>query len=384
MAKYDFLIIGAGFFGATCARLLTDKGYKCIIIEKESTVGGYCSDKIIDRIIVNNYSTHVIHTNNENVWNFLNKYSKIKEVDYQVKVLNNNTYYSLPINMNSYKETYNEIYPDQIQKHLEKDIKDYGCEYKRNLEELSIYKGGFKFYINCIKGYYEKLYHTECKNLTGACIREIRNDLSYNQNYFAEKYIGIPENGYTKLIENIIGDDIDIILNTDFLKNREKFSNISNFIISTIPIDKFCNYIYGALPWISVDFELKDFTKTSKNFLGIPTVKISDPNNGLLQIDEFKWLSNPDSDKNYIMYTYPSTWSPDKNCVYSENNERSEELLQKYISFISENFDNIIFGGKQGLFRNIFIDESIQLAFDMVDDLINALEDKSDFEKMNS
>lgn len=384
MAKYNFLIIGAGFFGATCARVLTDKGYKCIIVEKESSVGGLCSDYFKDNINIHNYSSHVIHTNDKSIIDFLSKYDTLIPIDYQIKSLNNNTYYSYPINMNSYKESYDEIYPDAIKEKLDKDIKDYGVEYRRNLEEEAIYLGGFKFYINCIKGYYEKLYHDECKYLSSACIREIRKDLSYNQNYYPDKYICVPEHGYTKLIENIIGDDIDIILNTDYLKNREKLNNLADIIICTIPIDKFCNYIYGALPWISLKFELKDFTKQTQNLLGLPVVRISDPNNGLLQIDEFKYLRQSDkSDKNYIMYTYPDDWNPDKKCIFAKNDERSEELLSKYRDFIQNNFGNIIFGGRQGLFRNLFIDETIKIAMEMSNDIINSLELQEEMKKLD-
>ena len=376
MAKYDFLIVGAGFFGATCARLLTDLGYKCLIIEKEKTVGGLCSDYFKDDINIHNYSAHVFHTSNEDVWSFINKYAKLNIINYPVKTLNENKYFDAQANMNFFNSIYGYKNPAEAQSYINKDIIDYGCEYRRNLEEEAISKGGFKYYINSIKGYYEKIYNDSCKNLSTAYIKNILNDFTFNTNYFSDKYIAIPEEGYTKTIENIIGDDIDILLNTDFLKNREKFIQMAELVICTCPIDKFCNYIYGALPWRSATFELKDFSKETNNFSGIGTIKVTDPNNGLLQIDEFKWLtpyknSEEFNTHTYLMYTYPQDWNPDRPCIFSTNNDRSDDLLIKYVNFVSENFSNVVFGGRLGLFRNISISETIYLAMSMVNDIID-------------
>jgi len=380
MPKYDFLIVGAGFFGATCARKLTDSGYKCLIVEKEKTVGGLCADYRLNDIDIHSFGSHVIHTSNEEVYEFLNKYSKINHLDYYVKALNNNIYYSYPCNMNAFSQLYNTKYPQEAKEIITDDIKNYGVEYRRNLEEETIYWGGFKFYINHIKGYFEKIYGKTCKELPVGLFRDIRVDYTYINDFFGEKYVGIPEDGYTKLVENIIGDDIDILLNTDFFKNRESFMNIANFIICTCPIDKFCNYIYGALPWSTVKFELKDFSKETNNFLGFPTLRITDPNNGLIQIDEYKWLtpkrySNEYNLHTYLMYTYPDKWDPDKKCIYALNDNKSEELLTKYISFVKENFPNVLFGGRQGLFRNLNICESINIAFDLSNNIINNLKE---------
>ena len=385
MPKYDFLIVGAGFFGATCARKLTDAGYKCIIVEKEKTVGGLCADYKLKDIDIHSFGTHVFHTSNEDVYNFVSKYSKINHLDYYVKAMNNNKYYSYPCNMNAFYELYNRKYPNEVKEIIADDIKNYGVEYKRNLEEESIYWGGFKFYINYIKGYFEKIYGKECKELPISLFRDIRIDFTYINNIFGDKYVGIPENGYTKLIENIIGDDIDIILNTDFIKNREKLINLGNIIICTCPMDKFCNYIYGALPWSTVKFELKDFSKETNNFLGFPTLKITDPENGLIQIDEFKWLtpwknSNDYNINTYLMYMYPDKWDPDKTCMFALNNDKSERLLGKYVQFIKENYPNILFGGRQGLFRNLNIGETIQLAIEMSDNIIQNMNSENNEE----
>ena len=369
MNKYNFLIIGAGFFGAVCARLLTDAGYRCLIIEKENHVGGLCSTTIKDGIVLHDYSSHIFHTDDKNLWDFMNKYGEMERINYNVKMMNHNEYYSLPINMNLFYELYHEFYPEYVKKIIDNEIKYYGVEYKRNLEEELISIGGFKLYQNILKGYYEKLYGEECKKLPKSCSREIRNDYTYNTSYFKEKYVGVPKEGYTKLIENMIGDDIDIIFNVDFLKAKEKYMKLADIIICTCPIDKFCNYIYGALPWKTLKFSEK--ISTSSNMFGIPTIKISDPDNLTIQIDEFKWLKDgEENDKSYYLETFYDKWDPDKKEMFCLNSEESEQIMDKYVSFINENFNNIIFGGHLGMFRNFFIDETIKLAQELSGEII--------------
>lgn len=371
MSKYNFLIVGAGFFGATCARLLTDAGYSCLIIEKEDHVGGLCSTTIKNNIVCHDYSSHIFHTDDKSLWDFMNKYSEMIPINYTVKVMNNNTLYSLPINMNLFYELYKEFYPKEAKKIIDNDIKYYGVEYKRNLEEELIADAGFKAYQNVFKGYYEKLYGEECKNIPNIAIRNIRKDYTYNTSYFKEKYVGVPKEGYTKLIENIIGDDIDIIFKVDFLKAKEKYMKLADIIICTCPIDRFCNYIYGPLMWKTLKFSLK--TGESSNIFGIQTLRVNNTDNLTIQFDEFKWLlpnENNKEVKSYYLETFYDKWDPDKKEMFCLNSDENDKIMDKYITFINENFNNVIFGGHLGMFRNFFIDETIKLAQELSEEII--------------
>ena len=373
MAKYDFLIVGAGFFGAVCARKLTDAGFRCLIIEKENTVGGLSRDEIKDNILIHKSGEHILYTDDSDIWEFLNKYGKINTVNKYIKCLNQNRYYSFPLNMNLFSEVYNKIYPKDVDNIINLDIKNYGCEYQRNFEEDAIYKAGFKAYMLTMKGYYEKLYGEEGKNLSLAVSRDLEKKLDYSNGYYSNKYYGIPEEGYTKLIENIIGDDIDILLNKDFLKTKNKFLSLADYVIYTGPIDRFCDYIYGPLSWRKLNFELKDFSNEGQYFLGIGDVRVSDPNNSLLEMIEHKSIVPTESNKNYISYITIDKWKQNDTGHFCINNEASEELLDKYIDLVRQDYPNIIFGGRQGLYRNLSICESIRLAFDLCDDITKGL-----------
>lgn len=369
MTKYDFLIIGAGFFGVTCARILTDAGYKCLIIEKESKVGGLAATTEVDGIMCHDYGHHVLHTDDAEVWMFLLKYGTIVPTNKYVKVQNGNKYYSFPLNMNLFSEVYDTIYPRDAKKLIEKDINDYGVSNRRNLEEESVYLAGFKAYMLTMKPYYEKLYGKETKDLSVGVVRELETVYKYVPGYYQDKYTGIPAEGYTKMLENMLGDDIDIMFNKDFITNRDKYSKLADIIIVTCPIDKFNNYIYGSLPWVTLDIE----TRKNNDSLGVGTVRIATPGNLTLEMCEHdSFMPGLTTDVHYVSYLTPSKWNPDKKCMFAINDNTSEELLDKYFSFVNENFDNVVFGGRQGMYRNISMCESVRLAMDLCNDILAA------------
>lgn len=375
MAKYDFLIVGAGFFGATCARKFTDAGYKCLIIEKENFVGGLSATEKINDIMVHKFGSHHLHTNDKEVWDFLSKYGNIIPVNKYVKCLNGNRYYSFPPNMNLLAEVSGEKYPDNVRKYIENDRIKYGVEYRRNFEEDMIYKFGFTPYMLTMKGYYEKLFNCDAKDLSVAVGQDFDMTYMYDENFYHDKYVGIPSEGYTSMVESIIGDDIDILLGKDITAAKDKYMTLANVVICTCPIDKFANYVYGPLPWATLDFELKDYSKMTSNYLGISNVIINDNKNLTIEMIEHKNLVPTKTSKTYItLVNQKKQWTPDDLCLYAINNDKSEELMYKYINFINENYPNVIFGGRQGLYRNISICETVRLALDFSNDLLKSNE----------
>jgi len=370
MAKYDFLIVGAGFFGATCARLLTDAGYKCLVIEKQNYVGGLAATEKVKDIMIHKFGSHHLHTNDKEVWDFLNKYGEIINVNKYAKCLNGNKYYSFPPNMNLLNQITEEKYPDKVKKYINDDRIKYGAEYRRNFEEDMIYKCGFTPYMLTMKGYYEKLFHKDAKELSVAVGQDIDMTYSYDDRFYHEKYVGIPKNGYTKMVENMLGNDIDIMLGKDITTAKDRYLALADMVICTCPIDKFANYMYGPLQWVALDFELKDYTKMTSNYLGVSNVLINDNKNMTIEMVEHKNLVPTDSKSTFItLINAKEKWTPDDLCVYAINNEESENLLFKYISFINQNYPNVIFGGRQGLYRNVSICETVRLAMDFVNGL---------------
>ena len=377
MEKYDFIIVGAGFFGATCARLLTDNGFKCLIIEKEKYVGGLAASYELNGIEIHRYGAHVIHTDDFEVWDFLSRYCRMFDYKLNVKVQSKNEYYQLPLNLNIINKTNKINTPKEAIKQIEDDRKDYGVVYRRNLEEELVYRIGFKPYMMALKGYYEKMFGIECKHLSTAYLRDVRNDMTYNTNYYSNLLCGIPDCGYTKLVENIIGDDIDIMFGVDFIKNKDKFINPDSIIISSTPIDKFCNYVYGPLDWATLDFELKDMSKETNNFIGMPVLRINDPDNMMVELIEHKWLNIPKNgdgfnNHTYVSYVFHGEWTPEKECMFAINSDKSEDVLNRYIEFVNKTYPNVIFGGRQGLYRNISIADTIRLAMDLINDILEA------------
>ena len=372
MAKYDFLIVGAGLFGATCARLLTDKGYKCLIIEKRAIVGGNCATERKNDIDIHLYGPHVFHTDDEEVWNFVNKYSKFIDYKHEVLSYSDGKLYHLPINMNTFNEILGTNSPMEAVKKVNDEISRFNVEISTNLEELAINSCGFSVYNKLIKPYSEKLWGVECTKINPMTLAKFPIRFIYDNSYFNEKYQGIPEDGYTKLVENIIGEDIDILLKTDYLQGREKYDKLASYVIFCGPIDKFCNYIYGPLKWRSLRFEFSDESNRGNNIYGTPVINIPDSNDDMIRITEHKWFTkdrvNTSDDFNshtYISYEYPENWTPEKECFYPINDGESENILDKYISFTKENFPNFVFGGRQGTYRALSMDETIRLALNL-------------------
>jgi len=373
MAKYDFLIVGAGLFGAICARLLNDKGYKVLIIEKDSIVGGLAKTKVIDDVVLYLNGKHIFYTDDKVVWDFVNQYSEfIDYSNYSEMIQKDGKLYRYPIDLNTISGFSGEIYPEKIRKSINKDIKTYGSQYNSNLEERAISEYGFESYDKILKPYLEKFWGRECVKLSPYIIEDNKNRYRYNDRYYNYKYVGIPKEGYTKLVENIIGDDIDIMLNTDYFEYRDSLSKNCTYTIFTGPIDRFCKYIYGPLDWNCLKFELKEEKDSKSNIFGTPVLNIADKDNALLQLIEHKAFIQEDKEieKNYITYVYPDKWDVDKECMFSINNDQTEEILDKYIEFMKNNFENIIFGGRQGMYRNISMAQSVRCAIDLCNEII--------------
>ena len=363
--KYDFLVVGAGIFGATCARLLTELGWKCLIIDRDKSVGGMCQTERQHNIDVHLHGPHVFHTNNVEVWNFVNRFSEFNHYKHIVLTLSDDKLYHMPFSMNTFNELYGLKYPADVRKQLLEEIKEYKVTQPTNLEEQCLAVIGSRGYEKLIKGYSEKLWGRPCSEININVMMNMPIRFTWDTSYFETPYQGIPVEGYTKLIDNIIGDKIDGMLGKTYSATDTKWNNLADLIIYTGPVDMFCNYIYGPLDWRTLMFQTQDQSMLGNNLIGNSVIHIADKSNEVLQVVEHKWFT-PErlGDKEFTQHTivsniFASEWSPDKYPMYPVNNAKSEELYKKYVEFIKHNFPNVILGGRAGLYRPMSMSDSI-------------------------
>ena len=368
--KYDILIVGAGLYGSVCARLLTEKGYRCIIVEKNDHVGGMCATKKMHGIDVHMHGPHIFHTNDKEVWEFVNKYAKFNNYRHAETIISNGRLWTLPIDVKAYNMMFGTLTALNAYAQVAKEVKNYNVKQASSFEDSLVMQYGISLYTEVFKPYYEKKFGESCGNLA-----PIMPDMqpSYykltNQMYETEMQ-GIPIEGYTKMVENIIGNDIPILLNKDFVNNFDKLYGLAEVIIYTGPVDRLCKYIHGPLKWISLDIQTIDESMRGTHIYGNAVTKVADKSNGVLRMTEHKWFTperiNDEgwAKKNIVSYEHSKEWKVDEDPFYSFNTKDSMDIYGKYLTFLNEKFPNIILGGTKGMYVNMRMDETIRAAID--------------------
>ena len=366
--KYDFLIVGAGICGASAARILTDKGYKCLIVEKAGEVGGLCHDREINKIIVSTYGPHIVHTNDKYVWDFLNRFSKFNEYKHCEVIMKNDKLYHLPIDMLTMNQVFNTVSAKESFNIIDKEIKNYNVLTTSNLEDSIILRCGTTIYGALLKGYYEKKFGTKCSELAMSVPQSFPVSYNYMPTMYTDKYQGYPVEGYKRLVENMIGDDIDIMLNKDFIKMFDKLYEVAEAIVYTGPVDELCHYAYGPLKWCTAEFTSSDESIRGNYIYGCPVINVSNMRgyDDTYRITEHKWFT-PErigdrtfDTHNIITYERYKKWEPGDLTLYAIIDSDQVELFNKYYKFVKERWPNIILCGKNGSFDNYDICETIQ------------------------
>lgn len=374
--KYDFLIVGAGFAGATCARILTDAGYKCIIVEERPFAGGNCVTNNIEGIDVHILGPHIFHTNDLLVWNFVNKYDKFIDYKHKVYTYANGKLYSNSMNLLTLQQVYGfekAIWPEQYKTVLNDDI-EYLSEQPKNLEEYCKLIYGQSIYETLLKKYYEKRFNIPCSELPIQLIEEKNNvNFTYNNDFYNDKYQGIPENGYTLLIEKIIGDDIPIIFNTDYIEHRKKLNELSNYIIYTGQIDKLMNYCIGPLNWVGINIEFYDESETTNNLFGNSVINFADDKLPYYRATEHKFFNNENVNKTLITYESYKEWNIGDIPYFCINDEKSNNKYKQYIDFLKKNYSNLFICGKNAEYKNYSMANTIKSAMNLCNIIINKL-----------
>ena len=360
MKKYDYLIVGAGLYGSIFAREATNKGYNCLVIDKRPTVAGNIYTEKVEGINVHKYGAHIFHTNNKEVWDYLNQYCDFNRFTNSPVANYKGELYSLPFNMYTYNKMWGVITPEEAQDKINEQRKEITGEPK-NLEEQAISLVGRDIYEKLVKGYTEKQWGRDCKELPSFIIRRLPVRLTFDNNYFNALYQGIPVGGYTKMIENIL-DGIEIKLNCDYLENKEYYDSLAEKVVYTGPIDAYFNYCLGTLEYRSVRFETE--VLNIPNYQGNAAVNYTDRETPYTRIIEHKWFEfgkdeyGNDLQKTVISKEYSSEWKPGDEPYYPVNDVRNGHLYEQYKE-LADHESKVIFGGRLGEYKYYDMDATV-------------------------
>lgn len=337
---YDYVIVGSGLYGATFARLATDAGKKCIVLEARSHISGNVYTERRNNIDVHMYGPHIFHTNDETIWNFVNRFSEFNNFVYSPKAYNNGKLYSLPFNMNTFYELWGTITPEEALIKLEEQ------RFKgepRNLEEQALALVGKDVYNLLIKEYTRKQWQTIPSLLPSFIIKRLPVRLTYDNNYFNDKYQGIPTEGYTKLIENML-EGIPVITDCNYLDYRGYWDDVGEKIIFTGKIDEFFGYEFGELQYRTLKFKHEEME--TDNYQGIAVINDTGEKNPWTRTIEHKHF-NPSrkSEGTVVTKEIPDTWSKDKVPYYPINDETNNSIYRKYRDK-AKTMERFIFGGR--------------------------------------
>jgi UDP-galactopyranose mutase len=358
---YDFLIVGAGFFGSICARELTDMGHKCLVIDKRDHIGGNCFTENRDNIDIHKYGAHIFHTSNKEVWDYINRFSEFNNYRHHVLANYNEEIYSLPFNMFTFNKLWNINTPDEAKKIISEQSN--GVVDPSNLEEQAIKLVGTDVYEKLIKGYTKKQWKKEPKLLPKEIIKRLPVRFNYDNNYFNDIYQGIPIDGYTKIFEKLL-DGIEVRLNTDFFLNKEELMSLSKKVIYTGPIDKFYNYKFGYLEYKSVNFEIKKLN--TNNFQGASVVNYTDESIPYTRIIEHKHFQDNGSELTWCTWEYPVDYIPEKiEPYYPVNDFENNEKYKKYLNLAYLERD-IYFGGRLAEYKYYDMHQVIESALTFI------------------
>lgn len=363
--KYDYLVVGSGLFGSVCARQAADAGKKVFVIDKRPNIAGNVYTEKVEGINFHKYGAHIFHTNNTEVWNYVNRFATFNRFTNSPVANYKGELYSMPFNMYTFNKMWGVVTPEEAAAKIEEQKKEITGE-PQNLEEQAISLVGRDIYEKLVKGYTEKQWGRDCKELPAFIIRRLPVRLTFDNNYFNALYQGIPIGGYTKLVENLL-EGIEVRLNEDYLEDKEKWNAMAEKVVYTGAIDAYFDYALGNLEYRSVRFENEILDVP--NFQGNAAVNYTDKETPWTRIIEHKWFefgkdeNGNDLPKTIISKEYSSEWKPGDEPYYPVNDKKNGELYQKYKA-LAEKEENIIFGGRLGEYKYYDMDAVIASALE--------------------
>lgn len=340
--QYDYLIVGSGLFGSVFAHEAAKTGKKCLVIDKRNHSGGNIHCENIEGINVHKYGPHIFHTNDKKIWDYVKQFTDFNHFVYSPLSLSKGKLYNLPFNMNTFYQLWGTKTPAEAKAKIDEQVEMYGLKEPKNLEEQALSLVGKDIYENLIKGYTEKQWGRKAAELPAFIIKRLPVRFTFDNNYFNDKYQGIPIGGYNNIIENLL-KNIEVRLNTDFFENKDFFESIATKIIFTGKIDEYFDYQYGKLEYRSLRFE-SEILET-ENFQGNAGINYNDSEFEYTRIVEHKHFEFGNQKKTVITKEYPENWTSEKEAYYPINNDKNQEIYLKYKK-LSENVNHVIFGGR--------------------------------------
>ena len=356
--KYDYLVVGAGLFGAVFAQQCKAAGKSVLVIDKRPNIAGNVYTEEVEGINVHVYGAHIFHTNNKQVWDYVNQFAEFNRFTNSPVANYKGELYSLPFNMYTFNKMWGVVTPEQAAAKIEQQRTAAGITEPKNLEEQAISLVGTDIYEKLVKGYTEKQWGRDCKDLPAFIIKRLPVRLTFDNNYFNALYQGIPMGGYTKMVANML-NGIEVRLNTDYLANKAQLDALAEKVVSTGAIDAYFGYKLGTLEYRSVRFETE--VLDMPNFQGNAAVNYTDRETPWTRIIEHKWFEFGTQPKTVISREYSSEWRKGDEPYYPVNDERNGALYQQY-KVLAEGEKNVIFGGRLGEYKYYDMDAVIASA----------------------
>ena len=367
MKKYDYLIVGAGLFGSTFAYEMTKRGYKVLVIERRNHLGGniYCEN--INGINVHKYGAHIFHTSDKALWDYVHQFCEFNNYINSPIANYKGTLYNLPFNMNTFTKLWPDVItPSDAFQKIESQKQMLNGKKPENLEEQAISLVGEDIYEKLVKGYTEKQWNRECKDLPSFIIKRLPVRFTFNNNYFNDRYQGIPIGGYNIIIEKML-EKCDVKLNTDYLKSKEEYNALASKVLYTGMIDEYFDYQLGNLEYRSLKFE-NEILEDIDNYQGNAVVNYTDRETPYTRIIEHKYFEFSEQCGTIITKEYPSDWHVGDEAYYPINDEKNTKLYEEYQK-LALNEKQVIFGGRLGNYQYYDMDKTIKTALQLVESL---------------
>lgn len=344
---YDYLIVGAGLFGSVFANEATKKGKKCLVIDKRNHIAGNIFTEEKEGIQVHKYGAHIFHTNDKKIWEYINQFAEFNRYTNTPIANFNGEIYNLPFNMNTFNKLWGVITPEQARQKIEEQRKEAKIEEPTNLEEQAISLVGTDIYEKLIKGYTEKQWGRSAKDLPAFIINRLPVRFTYDNNYFNDRYQGIPIGGYTQIIEKML-ENVEVRLGVDFFEERVELEKIASKVVFTGMIDQYFDYKFGILDYRSLVFEEETLNET--NYQGNAVVNYTDRETPYTRIIEHKHFEFGTQEKTIITKEYPVEWAKGDEPYYPVNDKKNTETYRKYKE-LADREEKIIFGGRLGTYK---------------------------------
>ena len=363
MKRYDYLIVGAGLYGAVFARELTQRGKSCLVIDRRNHIAGNIYTEKMAGINVHKYGAHIFHTSDREVWEYVNQFAEFNNYVNSPLAVYRDELYNLPFNMNTFSKMWGIRTPKEARQMIERQVAELGITEPQNLEEQALSLVGTDVYTKLIKGYTEKQWGRDCRELPAFIIRRLPCRFTYDNNYFNDRWQGIPIGGYTQMVEKML-EGADVLLQTDYFDLIREQPEIAHTVVYTGCIDEFFGYRLGALKYRSVRFETEELPE--ENYQGNAVVNYTDREVPYTRVIEHKHFEFGKQPTTVISREYSAEWKPGLEPYYPVNDAENSALYAQYQQLAAQQ-ENVIFGGRLGQYRYYDMDKVIRAAMDGVD-----------------